>query len=172
MWNDSMAGFFDNEKGLSQQRYEMDTFTDFIKGHEGKKLTAYKPVKTEKYYTIGYGHYGSDVTKGMTITDEQADEYLRKDINKRLPAVKKAIEGFDNMPLNVKKNILGSWFRGSLTASGSPTTIRLLNEGKYKEASKEFLNNAEYRKYKNNPGTMDGVVKRMEATANALASLK
>ena len=39
---------------------DMATYTGFIKGHEGKKLTAYKPIKTEKYFTIGYGHYGVD----------------------------------------------------------------------------------------------------------------
>ena len=165
--NNSMGIFSD----LEPLNDDMATYTGFIKGHEGKKLTAYKPIKTEKYFTIGYGHYGEDVKEGMTITDVQADNYLQQDINKRLPKVKEAIPGFSKMPLDVRKNILGSWFRGSLTPKGSPTTIRLLNEGKYKEASKEFLNNNEYRKYKSKPGTMDGVVKRMEATATALNSL-
>ena len=40
---------------------DMDEYLPFIKGHEGKKLKAYKPVDTEEFYTIGYGHYGSDV---------------------------------------------------------------------------------------------------------------
>ena len=162
-------------KGMSKtellNKYEMREYTNFLKDHEGKKLTAYKPIDTEKYFTIGYGHYGEDVKEGMTITDAQADKYLRQDINKRLPKITEAISGFNKMPLNVRKNILGSWFRGSLTSTGSPTTIRLLNEGKYKEASKEFLNNDEYRKYKSKPGTMDGVVNRMEDTAKAIASL-
>lgn len=43
---------------------------------EGCRLTAYKPVATEKYYTIGYGHYGADVTKGMKISMAQAEAYL------------------------------------------------------------------------------------------------
>jgi GH24 family phage-related lysozyme (muramidase) len=36
---------------------------NLIKSYEGLMLHAYKPLPTEKYYTIGYGHYGSDVNK-------------------------------------------------------------------------------------------------------------
>ncbi len=53
-----------------------------IKSFEGCKLTAYKAVSTEKYYTIGYGHYGADVSKGMKITQAQADAYLVSDLAK------------------------------------------------------------------------------------------
>ena len=51
-----------------------------IKEFEGCRLTAYKPVPTEKYYTIGWGHYGPDVTEGMKITQERADELLLQDV--------------------------------------------------------------------------------------------
>lgn len=50
-----------------------------IKKFEGCKLIAYKPISTEKYWTIGYGHYGSDVKQGQTITQSQADTYLKSD---------------------------------------------------------------------------------------------
>lgn len=53
-----------------------------IKSFEGCKLTAYKCLPTEKYYTIGYGHYGSDVTAGMKITKEKAEELLLQDCQK------------------------------------------------------------------------------------------
>ena len=53
-----------------------------IKKFESCKLTAYKATSTEKYYTIGWGHYGSDVTKGMKITQAQADAYLVSDLAK------------------------------------------------------------------------------------------
>ena len=33
---------------------------DLIKQFEGCRLTAYKVTSSEKYYTIGYGHYGAD----------------------------------------------------------------------------------------------------------------
>lgn len=50
-----------------------------IKRFEGCRLTAYKAVSTEKYWTIGYGHYGSDVKQGQTITQAQADAFLKAD---------------------------------------------------------------------------------------------
>lgn len=52
---------------------------DIIKRYEGLRLKAYKALRTEKYWTIGYGHYGADVTAGMTITQEQAEAYLKAD---------------------------------------------------------------------------------------------
>ena len=55
---------------------------DLICRFEGLRLTAYKPVKTEKYWTIGYGHYGADVKQGQTITKEKAVEYLKADLAK------------------------------------------------------------------------------------------
>ena len=54
---------------------------------EGIRLTAYKPVAAEKYWTIGVGHYGPDVTEGMTITHERAMELFSHDIRKFEDAV-------------------------------------------------------------------------------------
>lgn len=65
-----------------------------IKSFEGCRLTAYKPVAAEKYYTIGYGHYGADVTKGMKITQAQADAYLVQDCAKFVASVNK----YANLP--------------------------------------------------------------------------
>lgn len=58
------------------------TGLNLIKSFEGCKLVAYKAVSTEKYYTIGYGHYGADVTKGMRITQTRADALLVSDLAK------------------------------------------------------------------------------------------
>ena len=58
------------------------TGLNLIKSFEGCKLVAYKAVSTEKYYTIGYGHYGADVTKGMRITQTRADAMLASDLAK------------------------------------------------------------------------------------------
>ena len=59
-----------------------DNGLNLIKRYEGLKLNAYKPVSSETYYTIGYGHYGPDVKAGMTITEDQATAYLRQDVKK------------------------------------------------------------------------------------------
>lgn len=55
---------------------------DLIKSFEKCKLTAYKAVSTEKYYTIGWGHYGADVKKGQKITQAKADSLLVADLAK------------------------------------------------------------------------------------------
>ena len=59
-----------------------DTGLDLIKSFECLRLDAYKPVKGETYYTIGFGHYGPDVLPGMHITYDQALDLLRKDVVK------------------------------------------------------------------------------------------
>lgn len=62
---------------------------EFIKSFEGCRLTAYKAVPSELYYTIGYGHYGSDVKAGMRITQAEADALLVRDLVKFEKAVDK-----------------------------------------------------------------------------------
>ena len=49
---------------------------------EGFSPKACKCVPTEKYYTIGYGHYGKDVKESDTITKEKATELLKSDLAK------------------------------------------------------------------------------------------
>ena len=53
---------------------------DLIKSFEGLRLTSYKALGTERYYTIGYGHYGKDVLPYQTITEKQAEDLLYKDL--------------------------------------------------------------------------------------------
>jgi GH24 family phage-related lysozyme (muramidase) len=62
---------------------------NLIKQFEGCRLTAYKPVPTEKYWTIGYGHYGQDVTPGMKISQGEAEILLGIDLVKYELAVEK-----------------------------------------------------------------------------------
>ena len=56
-----------------------------IKDFEKCKLKAYKPVPTEKAYTIGWGHYG--VVMGTVWTQQKADEQFLIDIQKFEKAV-------------------------------------------------------------------------------------
>lgn len=58
-----------------------------IKNFEGCRLKAYKPVATEKYWTIGWGHYGPDVKEGQTITQVKADALLVADCQRFADAV-------------------------------------------------------------------------------------
>ena len=60
-----------NDKGIA-----------LIKSFEGLRLKAYKALPSEKYLTIGYGHYGADVKEGQTITEAEAEKLLRADLQK------------------------------------------------------------------------------------------
>lgn len=60
-----------------------------IEQFEGLRLTAYKATRRDKYYTIGYGHYGADVKQGMTISEAEAEAYLRQDVAEAEAAVNK-----------------------------------------------------------------------------------
>ena len=71
-----------------------------IKNFEGCRLTAYKPVQTEKYWTIGWGHYGPDVKEGQTITQTEADALLVADCQRFADAV----DDPANCPLTAQLN--------------------------------------------------------------------
>lgn len=60
---------------------------DLIKSFEGFRAQSYKAVVTEKYYTIGYGHYGPDVRFGQVITQKEAEDLLMKDLERFVAAV-------------------------------------------------------------------------------------
>ena len=65
---------------------------DVIKTWEGLSLRACKAVSTEKYWTIGYGHYGSDVSANQTITEAQAEALLKSDLKVFESAVNAAVK--------------------------------------------------------------------------------
>lgn len=54
------------------------TTTDFIKGWEACKLTAYQDGGG--VWTIGWGHTGPEVTGGLVWTQDQADQVLAADV--------------------------------------------------------------------------------------------
>lgn len=97
---------------------------NLIKSFEGCKLKAYKCLPTEKYYTIGYGHYGSDVTAGMKITKEQAEELLLQDCKKAIKNVNSFMSKY-NFNQNQFDSLVSFAFNvgsiNQLTASGTRT---------------------------------------------------
>ena len=107
-----------------------------IKQFESCKLFAYKADKSEKYYTIGWGHYGADVKKGMKITKERANELFRKDI--------KFFETCVSSCLKVK--ITQSMFNALVSfcynvgygAFKNSTLLKYVNKKQFTKASKEF----------------------------------
>ncbi|MHD0315551.1 lysozyme [Fusobacterium varium] len=63
---------------------------EFIIKEEGEVLTAY--LCPAKVWTIGVGHTGKDVKKGMKITKEQSRELLKSDIKRFEDIVNKSIK--------------------------------------------------------------------------------
>ena len=97
---------------------------NLIKSFESCKLTAYKCLPTEKYYTIGYGHYGSDVTAEMKITKEKAEELLLQDCEKAIKNVNSFMSKY-NFNQNQFDALVSFAFNvgsiNQLTASGTRT---------------------------------------------------
>ena len=107
-----------------------------IKKFESCKLTAYKADKSEKYYTIGWGHYGADVKKGMKIREVTAEKLFDNDI--------KYFENCVNSCLKVKVtqsmfNALVSFtYNVGFSAFKNSTLLKYVNKKQFTKASKEF----------------------------------
>lgn len=97
---------------------------NLIKSFEGCKLTAYKCLPTERYYTIGYGHYGSDVKAGMKITEKKAEKLLLQDCKKAIANVNSFMSKY-NFNQNQFDALVSFAFNvgsiNQLTASGTRT---------------------------------------------------
>ena len=107
-----------------------------IKQFESCKLSAYKADKSEKYYTIGWGHYGADVKKDMKISKERANELFKNDI--------KYFETCLSSCLKVKVtqsmfNALTSFtYNVGFSAFKNSTLLKYVNKKQFTKASKEF----------------------------------
>jgi GH24 family phage-related lysozyme (muramidase) len=146
----------------------INRYKSIIREAEGLRFDAYKPDPKEKHYTIGYGHYGSDVSPDAVITKEEAEILLDKDVRVRAKNILSLLPKFHSFPEPLKDAIFSEHFRGSI--QGSPETRRLINEGKYLQASEEFLDNNEYRRAKTDPN-IRGIRKRMEKVSTELKKL-
>lgn len=113
-----------------------NTGLSLIKSFEGVRLTAYKAVQTEKYWTIGYGHYGPDVKQNMKITQAQADAYLKSDVAR----FEKAVNEYVKVPLNQNQfdALVSFTYNCGEGALQRSTLLELLNQGKYEDAANQF----------------------------------
>lgn len=109
---------------------------DFIKDYEGLRLKAYKVLDSEKHYTIGYGHYGSDVRFGQTITKAKADELFKKDVKRFENAVNRLVKVDINQ--NQFDALVSFAYNVGEGALQDSTLLSKLNRGDFKGASAEF----------------------------------
>lgn len=104
------------------------------KQFEGCRLTAYQDQVG--VWTIGYGHTGPEVHAGMTITVEQAEALLAKDISSAAAFVNRMVhvaltqEEFDALVDFVFNLGAGAFERSTL--------LRLLNAGHFASAAAQF----------------------------------
>ena len=166
----------EEEQILPEKKPEVFDYIEIIKGYEklGEKIIVNGEERYQNYQgegepgiTSGYGSVRDKNKLEDSVNIHTANINLFEDIEDRLPIIKANIKNFDKFPLEVRKHLVSSWFRGSL--SGSPDTIKLINAGKYEEASKEFLEHDEYK----NAAALNraGIIDRMKATSEAIASL-
>ena len=103
---------------------------ELIKCFESFSPKACKCLATEKYYTIGYGHYGADVKENQRITKEQAEELLQKDLESFEKKVNK-YNGIYNFNQNQFDSLVSFCYNvgniDQLTAKGT-RTIKEISE--------------------------------------------
>ena len=129
---------------------------ELIKHFEGCELEAYKcPAGV---WTIGYGHI-KGVKEGMTITESQAEEMLKSELNE--------YEGYINNLVEVELNqnqfdAMVSWVYnlggGNLKAS---TLLKVLNSGNYAGVPEQML-----RWNKAGGKVLEGLTRRRQAEAD------
>lgn len=124
-----------------------------IKEHEGLRLEAYLPTPND-VWTIGYGHTHT-TKKGMKITQEQADELLRKDISWAEDAVNKHVKVA--LTQNQFDALVSFTFNVGASAFAASTLLRLLNTGDYTGAANQLL-----RWNKQKGVVLKGLTKRRE----------
>lgn len=135
---------------------------ELIKRFEGCKLTAYKcPAGV---LTIGYGHTGDDVTEGLTISQEDANDLLFDDVLCFENGVNNLVEGLD-LSQGMFDALVCFAYNVGLTNLKKSTLLKLLKEGKVLEASEEFV-----KWNKSNGKVLDGLTKRRAAEADLFLS--
>lgn len=106
---------------------------DLIKSFEDCRLTAYQD--SVGVWTIGYGHTNG-VYAGMTITQAQAEEFLRSD----LKTAENAVNGKVTYPItqNMFDALVSLTFNIGTGNFGSSTLLKKLNQGDINGAANEF----------------------------------
>jgi len=108
---------------------------ELTKQFEGCELKAYQDQVG--VWTIGYGHTGTDVKKGLTITEEQASTLLAADVAWAVTCVNKSVKVAINQ--NQFDALVDFVFNLGCANLGQSTLLRLLNAGDSSDAAKEFL---------------------------------
>ena len=107
---------------------------DFIQDVEGCKLFAY--LDTGGVWTIGVGHTGPEVVKGLTCSMEQALQWLKEDSEEAQEAIRQSVEGL--LTQNQFNALVSFVFNVGVNAFKKSTMLKLINNGDFDGAAKEF----------------------------------
>jgi lysozyme len=108
---------------------------ELLEKSEGLRLKAYKCSAGR--WTIGYGHTGPDVGPNSTITEPHAQELLNDDLGEAINAVNRLVKVV--LTSNQFSALVCFVYNVGAGAFEKSTMRRLLNEGSYSGAAKEFL---------------------------------
>lgn len=135
-----------NEEGLA-----------LIKSFESCRLTAYPdPGTGGEPFTVGWGHTGPEVFKGMIIPRDQADAWLAEDVAKFERCVERALTV--KVTDNQFSACVSLAYNIGCVAFQRSTLVRLMNQGDEDKAADEFL------KWNKSGGqVMRGLTRRREA---------
>ncbi len=106
-----------------------------MKQYEGCSFTAYQD--TGGIWTIGYGHTGPEVQRGVVWTQDQANAAFVRDTNWAQAAVRCDV----GVPLTQGQfdALVSLVFNIGAGAFARSTLLRLLNQGNYRAAADQFL---------------------------------
>lgn len=106
-----------------------------IKDFEGLRLEAY--LDAVNIPTIGYGHTGPEVKLGQKITEQEAEDLLKKDVERFEKGVHDAIT------VQVGENQFSAMvcfaYNVGLGNLKQSTLLKCLNKLNYRDAAEEFL---------------------------------
>ena len=122
-----------------------------------EKFVATKYQDSGGVWTIGYGFTDPEIVKKGTITEQEAEQVLLKDIEDRRTKLKSQIKTWDKLNENQQNALIsygfnvgvGNWSRTQ------PKLLKALNEERFAEAA-QYINAVKDKK----GNTLPGLVKR------------
>jgi len=158
----------------------------FIERWEGNKLKAYSDSRGIS--TIGVGHrilafdddsnlrsvlkgdrslYNDIVNKKKKLTRDQSLELLKLDIGSKESRIRKDFtpDVYNKLPQIIKNVLINGYFRGDLGTTASPRTMELMKAGKWRDAAREYLDHAGYKRALID-SRFTGIAGRMEYNAS------
>jgi GH24 family phage-related lysozyme (muramidase) len=149
-----------------------------IKGFENNKSYSpggWDPIKKRWYphpspegglKTIAFGHKCKTAQEQADfertgLSDAEANALLQNDMKDAEAKAKRLVQTYDTVPVATQQALINACYRGELGTSKTPTTLKLMNQGKWAAAAREYLNHLEYQ----NASADSTVRRRMEWNA-------